>query len=64
MANDTCSSCGRHFLAGLREDQAPLLELPVVGDLTKLSRGHRFALAFGVVFAVLVLTVLLGLIFG
>ncbi|MDT7538999.1 MAG: hypothetical protein QOI82_2584 [Actinomycetota bacterium] len=63
MANDTCSTCGRHFLAGLREGQAPLLELPVVGDITKLSRGQRFAVAFGAVFVVLVLTVLLGLIF-
>jgi hypothetical protein len=63
MADDTCSACGRHFLAGLREDQPPLLELPVVGDITKLSRGHRLALAFGLIVAVLVLTLLLGLIF-
>ncbi|MDX6199254.1 MAG: hypothetical protein QOJ79_2405, partial [Actinomycetota bacterium] len=33
------------------------------GDITKLSRGQRFAVAFGAVFVVLVLTVLLGLIF-
>ena len=64
MAADVCSACGRHFLAGLREDQPPLLELPYVGDITQLSRGHRFAIAFGVVFVVLVLTLLLGLIFG
>jgi hypothetical protein len=64
MAGDTCSACGRHFLAGLREDQAPLLELPVIGDITRLGRGQRFAIAFGAVFVVLVLTLLLGLIFG
>jgi hypothetical protein len=64
MARDTCSACGRHFLAGLRENEAPLLELPVVGDITKLSRGHRFAIAFGVVLVFVVLTALVGLIFG
>jgi hypothetical protein len=64
MASDTCSACGRHFLAGVREDAAPLLELPVVGDITKLSRAQRFAVAFGVVFLFLLLTFLLGLIFG
>jgi hypothetical protein len=64
MARDTCSVCGKHFLAGLKEDEAPLLELPVVGDITRLGRGQRFAIAFGVVVAVLILTLLLGLIFG
>jgi hypothetical protein len=64
MARDTCAACGNHFLAGLREDEAPLLELPVVGDITKLGRGQRFAIAFGVIAVVLILTVLLGLIFG
>jgi hypothetical protein len=64
MAEDTCSDCGMHFLAALKADQAPLLELPVVGDLTKLSRGHRFAIAFGVILVFVVLTLLLGLIFG
>jgi hypothetical protein len=64
MAHDTCSACGRHFLAGVREDHAPSLELPVVGDLTKMSRAQRFVLAGVVVLVVLVLTVLLGLIFG
>lgn len=63
MANDTCSSCGKHFLAGLR-DESPLLELPVVGDITKMSRGQRFAIAFGVVFVFVVLTLLVGLLFG
>jgi hypothetical protein len=36
----------------------------VVGDITKLGRGQRFAIAFGVIAVVLILTVLLGLIFG
>lgn len=64
MARDTCSSCGLHFLAGLRGQDGPLLELPVVGDITQLTRGKRFALAGAVVLAVILLTLFLGLLFG
>jgi hypothetical protein len=64
MAHDTCSACGRHFLAGVREGEGPLLELPVVGDITKLSRGQRVGIAVVVILVVLAMTVLLGLIFG
>ena len=64
MERDTCAGCGLPFLSGLREQEAPLLELPVVGDLTKLGRGQRFALAGGVVLVFVVLTLLLGLLFG
>ena len=60
MADDVCSACGQHFLAGARDD-TPLLDLPVVGDLTKLSRGHRFAIAAGFVLALVLLTFLVGL---
>jgi hypothetical protein len=62
MARDTCLACGTHFLAGLRQ-AGPLLELPVVGDITRLPRAHRFALAFGVVIAFVALTFLIGVIF-
>lgn len=64
MDRDTCAGCGLPFLSGLREQEAPLLELPVVGDITRLGRGQRFALAGGVVLAFVVLTLLLGLLFG
>jgi hypothetical protein len=64
MADDTCSACGRHFLAGVREQQAPLLVLPVVGDITKVSRANRYALAFGVVLVVALVTLLLGVLVG
>jgi hypothetical protein len=64
MAGDTCSACGRHFLAGVREQEAPLLVLPVVGDITKVSRASRFALAFAVVLVVVLLTLLLGVLVG
>lgn len=64
LTSSACSACGAGFLAGLRESEGPLLELPGIGDLTRLSRGQRMALAFAVVLAVVALTALLGLLFG
>lgn len=61
LTADACGACGAGFLAGLREADGPLLELPVVGDLTRLSRAQRLMLALGVVLAVLALTAVLGL---
>lgn len=63
IARDSCIGCGSGFLAGARSE-APLLDLPVVGDLTKLSRVQRVALAGGVVLAFILLTVLIGLVLG
>lgn len=60
----TCAACGTGFLAGLRKDEPPLLALPGVGDLTRLSRAQRLGLAAGVVLLVLVLVALLGLLTG
>ena len=57
---DACAACGAGFLAALR-DEAPALTVPGIGDLGRLSRGRRLALAAGIVLAVLVLTVILGL---
>jgi hypothetical protein len=64
LSADACSACGAGFLAGLRESEGPLLELPGVGDLTRMSRGQRMLVAFGVVLAFVALTALLGLLFG
>ncbi len=64
LAHDACSACGAGFLAGLRESEGPLLELPGVGDLTRLSRGQRMGVAFGVVLAVIAVVALLGLLFS
>jgi hypothetical protein len=61
IAASTCASCGSGFLAGLRDAEGPLLELPGVGDLTRMSRGQRMLLAFGVVLVFVALTALLGL---
>ena len=62
LSETVCAGCGTGFLAGVRESEGPLLELPGVGDLTVLSRGQRLGLAAGVVLAVLVLTALVSLI--
>ena len=64
IAANTCAACGTGFLAGLRESEGPLLELPGVGDLTRMSRGQRLGIAFGVVLAFIALTALLSLVFG
>ena len=54
-----CAGCGAGFLAGVREGEAPLLDLPLVGDLTALSRAQRIWLAAGVVLAFIAMTVVL-----
>ena len=59
-----CAACGTGFLAGLRKESAPVLELPVVGDITLLSRGQRLALAGGVVLMFMLMLVVLGLLAG
>jgi hypothetical protein len=51
------------FLAAAR-DTGPLLELPVVGDITRFSRGQRLAMVAGVVLLFAVLTLLIGLVLG
>ena len=64
LTDSACSACGAGFLAGLRESEGPLLELPVVGDLGALSRGQRLGLAAGVVLVVIALVALLGVLFS
>ena len=59
-----CLACGTAFLAAVREAEGPLLELPGVGDLTRLSRGQRLGLAAGAVLAISALTGVVGLVFG
>lgn len=64
LSAPTCSACGAGFLAGLREAEGPLLELPGVGDLTKMSRAQRLLLALAVVVAVSLLVLGAGLLLG
>lgn len=58
---DACAACGAGFLARLRDTEPPLLTLPGVGDVSKLSRAQGVGLAAGIVFAVILLVALLGL---
>ena len=60
---DTCAKCGLGFLAAAK-DTGPLLELPVVGDITRLGRGQRLALVSGVVLLFIVLTLVIGVVLG
>jgi hypothetical protein len=61
---DACAACGSGFLAGLKRDEAPLLALPVVGDITRLSRGQRLGLAAAVVLLVALLVAVVSLLAG
>lgn len=64
LTASVCAACGAGFLAGLREAEGPLLELPVVGDLTRLPRAQRLGLALAIVLVVLALIVGIGLLSG
>ena len=56
-----CLACGAGFLSAVRDGEAPLLVLPGVGDLTRMGRGQRLALAGGVVLAFVMATLVIGL---
>lgn len=64
MSLAACTVCGAGFLAAARAQEPPLLDLPGVGDLTRLSRAQRLGLAALVVAAAGTLTGLLGLLFS
>ena len=61
---DACAACGTGFLAGLRKEAGPVLALPVVGDITRLSRAQRLGMSAAFVAVFLLLIALLGLIPG
>lgn len=56
-----CLACGAGFLSAVRDGEAPLLLLPGVGDLTRMGRGQRLALAGGVVLVFVLVTLVIGL---
>jgi hypothetical protein len=64
LTESVCAACGTGFLAGLRDEEGPLLVVPGVGDLAALSRAQRLALAAGVALLISVLTALLALLTG
>jgi len=49
-----CTVCGSPFLAKVAEETKVTLVLPVVGDLSRYSRGQRAIIAFVAVLALLV----------
>lgn len=53
LSATACVTCGSGFLAAVKDDEKPLLELPLVGDLGRMSRGRRLGLAVAVVLALL-----------
>ena len=57
---DTCTECGAGFLAGAAGAE-PGLVVPGIGDLTKVSRAQRLAMAGGIALLFMVLVALLGL---
>lgn len=62
LSADVCVTCGAAFLAGVRDAEAPLLVLPGVGDVARLSRTARAGVALGV--AVLAITAAFAVLFA
>jgi hypothetical protein len=58
MDDDTCTGCGRPFLAS---DSALSLALPVVGDISRMDRGQRIVVT--IVAALLVMGLFVALAF-
>ena len=58
-----CADCGQPFLSGLT-GQTPGLVLPGVGELSRLRRGQRVAVAAGVLLVGVVLLLLLSTVAG
>jgi hypothetical protein len=61
LDQDHCGACGTAFLADVARSEPPLLVLPVVGDVGRLSRTHRVLVGLAVSSAAVVLTGVLGL---
>lgn len=59
-----CTGCGAGFLAALRRADQPVLLLPGVGDVTRMSRAARLGLAVGLGLLVALLLVGLALLAG
>ncbi len=54
LSASACSECGSTFLAAVAQQDRAALVLPLVGDLTAMSRGRRLGLAGALVAALLV----------
>jgi hypothetical protein len=61
---DVCLACGTAFLAAMRAEEQPLLVLPGVGDVLRLSRVQRLGLGAAVALGVVLLVLAVGLLLG
>jgi len=63
-----CTGCGAGFLDVVRLAEPPLMTLPFVGDVSRLTKGQLLGLALAVVTAVLTavltVTLLAGVLLG
>lgn len=62
LTADDCRSCGLGFLAQVRADEPPLLVLPGLGNVGRLSRGQLAGAACSAAFVLVLLTFLLGVV--
>jgi hypothetical protein len=61
LASDRCAACQAPFLSKVAAEGRQAMVLPVVGDLTRLSRSQRLIGAFGVVLVLVVFVALVTL---
>jgi hypothetical protein len=59
---DACGECGAGFLAGAIPP--PTMSVPIVGDVTRLSKVQRFALAAGLATGIVVVFLVLATVVG
>lgn len=64
LSESSCRACGLGFLAGESDAGTPVLPLPLIGDLSRLSTARRVGLALLVVLLVMLITAVLGVLFS
>jgi hypothetical protein len=59
-----CGVCGAAFLEAVTRTEPPLLVLPLLGDLSRMTKLHWFGLGAALLLLAVVLSVLLGALLG
>jgi hypothetical protein len=62
LALDACGECGAGFLAGAIPP--PTMSVPIVGDVSRLSKGQRFGLAAGLAAGLILVFLALATVVG
>jgi hypothetical protein len=62
LALDACDECGAGFLAGAIPP--PTMSVPIVGDVSRLSKAQRFGLAAGLAAGIIVVFLALATVVG